>query len=64
MKPALLSTTEAAERLGLSPARVRQLIAHDQLPAVRVGNRWVVAVHDVEAFSRLPPGRPHRGRSL
>jgi excisionase family DNA binding protein len=59
----LLSTTQAAERLGLTPGRIRQLIDAGQLPAIRIGERWVIEARDVERFARQPPGRPHHPRS-
>ena len=51
-----LSVAEVAERLGLSPGRVRQLAAAGRLPAQRVGRDWAV---DAEALSyrALPVGR-------
>jgi excisionase family DNA binding protein len=59
-----ISTTEAAERLGVGVARVHQRIADGSLPAVRVGSRWVI-----DEASLLPltesrsPGRPLSLRS-
>lgn len=58
----LLGTAEAAERLGVSTNRVRQLIATRQLPAVKIGRNFVLKVEDVEAFLRQPPGRPRHPR--
>jgi excisionase family DNA binding protein len=39
---ALVSTTEAAELLGVSRQRVLQLVTSGQLPATKVGDTWVL----------------------
>jgi excisionase family DNA binding protein len=55
-----LSVAEAAEQLGVSPRRVRQLIDHEELDASRVGRIWMVHAGSVER-RRLQPaaaGRP------
>lgn len=43
-----LSIPEAARSLKLSPARVRVMAANGQLPAAKIGNRWVVERSAVE----------------
>lgn len=55
-----LSVGEAAVVLDLTENRVRQLIDAGELPATKVGGRWVLANTDVEAFARQqrPAGRP------
>ncbi len=59
----LLSTSEAAANLGVSDARIRQLILEGRLPAVRLGNTWGIEPGDWERFRALvrPPGRPRDG---
>jgi excisionase family DNA binding protein len=56
----VLSVTEAASVLGLSPARVRALVGGGLLPGTKVGGRWVVERSAVEARKRRsdPGGRP------
>lgn len=49
---AQVSVTEAAERLGISPQRVRQRIDRGQLPAVRIGSRWVLDEADLHRGPR------------
>lgn len=51
---------EAANILGLSSARARALAARGQLPAAKVGGRWLVERAAVEARRRRnsPDGRP------
>jgi len=53
-----LTTTEAAERLGVSTARVRRLVLDGRLPAEKFGRDLVIYETDVEAFERLKGGRP------
>lgn len=45
----LLTVYEAAERLGLSHQRVRQLIDQGRLPARKVGRDWVILESDLES---------------
>lgn len=56
----MLSVSESAEILGVSPARVRQLIAAGSLEAKKAGRAWVVPEAAVyNRLSRGPqPGRP------
>ncbi len=55
---AKLSVSEAAKRLGVNVQRVHQRIADGSLPAVRIGNQWVVEEADVVRLDRRPSGRP------
>lgn len=53
-----LSTDEAAEVMGVSPGRVRQLIAEGRLMSRMEGRkRWVLR-EDAQAWRPNPPGRP------
>lgn len=58
----MLSVKESARELGVSPARVRQLIASNAIEATKVGRSWVVSETSVQArLERRPsPGRPSR----
>lgn len=60
-----LSVDEAAKRLGLSPQRVRSLIAAERLPAKRVGASYVLEPADVAELAQLkrPGGRPLSARN-
>jgi excisionase family DNA binding protein len=60
----LVGTTEAARILGVSPNRVRQLIAKDQLPAVRVGRTFVIRKAELERYAAQPRGRPRHPRRV
>jgi excisionase family DNA binding protein len=55
----LLSTKEAAEKLNVSPMRVRQLIQEEKLKAKRIGRDYVIDERDlatVQTYGKA--GRP------
>ena len=54
----LISSKEAAERLGLSLRRVQALITSGRLPAQKIGNSYVVNEKDLELVKERIPGRP------
>jgi len=54
----LISSKEAAERLGLSLRRVQALITDGRLPAQKIGNSYVVNEKDLELVKERTPGRP------
>jgi excisionase family DNA binding protein len=53
-----LSIAQLAERLGVSPSRARNLVAHGLIKAERVGNHWVVDESDAARY------QPRAGRPL
>jgi excisionase family DNA binding protein len=55
-----LSVTEAAQRLRVSPRRVRALLADGRLPGRQIAGRWLLSSRDVERRQQAapPPGRP------
>lgn len=57
-----MTAADAARELGVTPARVSQLIAAGRLDARRVGGMTLVTVGSVEAYAATPraPGRPRR----
>ena len=60
----LISTDEAAERLGVSGRRVRQLIDEGKLPAQYVGGGYVIdeaALESVKVYGK--PGRPPKPKA-
>jgi excisionase family DNA binding protein len=59
-----MTTTEVAERLGVTTTRVRQLCLEKRLPCIKAGRDWLIRVEDLEAFLRLPPGTTGRPRTL
>jgi excisionase family DNA binding protein len=54
----LLSTTEAAARLGLSVARVQTFIWEERLPAQRVGRSYAIDEDDLKLLDNRSTGRP------
>lgn len=55
----LVGVTIAARELGLSTARVRELIKLERLPAQQIGREYAITREDLEAFKRIdrPVGR-------
>jgi excisionase family DNA binding protein len=56
--PEYISTKEAAERLGISPRRLLQLIKTNRLPAIKPGHDWLVNPDDLEKVKHRPTGYP------
>jgi excisionase family DNA binding protein len=54
----LLSSTEAAGRLGLSVARVQTFIWEGRLPAVKVGRSYAIDEDDLKLLADRKLGRP------
>ena len=54
----LMTTNEAAERLGISPGRMRQYICEGRLPTRKRGRDHFIDVRDLERLQRRPTGRP------
>ena len=56
----VISTTEAAKRLGVTANRVRALIDAKRLKATKFGNVWMIDPKDLEAVKSRKPGRPRK----
>jgi excisionase family DNA binding protein len=56
----LLSVAEAAERLGVTRARVNQFINENRLPAQRIGRSFVIKEKDLSLVENRKTGRPTR----
>ena len=56
----LMSTAEAARKLGVTANRVRALIRSKRLKAVRVGRDWLIDAKDLNAVKKRKPGRPRK----
>jgi excisionase family DNA binding protein len=54
----VLSTEQAAERLGVSTRRVQQLIKSGRLPAREFGGSYMILVGDLKLVADRPVGRP------
>jgi excisionase family DNA binding protein len=57
-----LTLKEAAERLGLSRARVATLIRAGRLPARMFGTMWVIRERDLALVAERTPGRPKESK--
>ena len=57
---ALMSLSEAAERLGVGKEQVRRYVQRGLLPAAKLANSWVIPVAHLQAFQHVKPrgGRP------
>ncbi|MGI9106336.1 MAG: helix-turn-helix domain-containing protein [Pyrinomonadaceae bacterium] len=53
-----LTTKEVAEKLGVSSARVRQLVLSGQLPAEKFGRDLMIKASDLLLVKNRPMGRP------
>lgn len=54
----LLSVAEAAERLGVTRARVNQFINEKRLPAQRIGRSFAIREEDLSLVENRKTGRP------
>lgn len=54
----LISTREAAAKLGVSMLRVQQLIRAERLPAKKIGRDYVISEADLRLVENRKPGRP------
>lgn len=59
----ILNTEEVAERLGVSPRRVQQLIKSGRLPAREFGGSYMIAAGDLKLVEDRKPGRPPKQTS-
>lgn len=54
-----LTAKQVAEKLGISPGRVRQLVAEKRLPATKFGNSLMILKSDLHLIrERKRTGRP------
>jgi excisionase family DNA binding protein len=58
----VLTLTEAAEHLGISPETLRHQIKNGRLKAEKLGSFWVVAEDELERYRSASRGRPGRPR--
>jgi excisionase family DNA binding protein len=54
----LLTTKQAAEKLGVNDRRVTALIRAGRLPAQKVGRDWLINPKDLAKVQDRRPGRP------
>jgi|BioPla2DNA2_1021312.scaffolds.fasta_scaffold444891_1 excisionase family DNA binding protein len=48
LNPLALSPARVANKLGLAPRTVREMIYNKQIPAIQVGRRWLIPVKALE----------------
>jgi excisionase family DNA binding protein len=60
----LLTTREAAERLGVTVTRVQQLILAERLPAEKKGRDYFINEQDLKLVEDRKPGRPRKTMDL
>jgi excisionase family DNA binding protein len=54
----MLTTQQAAERLGVTTARVRAMILAGRLPADKFGRAHMIREDDLRLVENRKPGRP------
>jgi excisionase family DNA binding protein len=59
----LLSTQQAAKRLGVSDARIRRLILDGRLPSQKVGRDHLIREEDLALVTDRPTGRPKKAET-
>jgi excisionase family DNA binding protein len=59
---AMIGTSEAARRLGISARRVAAMIEQGVLPAQKIGKTWVIDETDIAKLAKKErrPGRPFK----
>ena len=58
----IITTVEAARRLGVTPSRVRALIEAKRLKAFKYGREWLIDPKDLAAVKNRKVGRPRKAR--
>jgi excisionase family DNA binding protein len=58
----IISTAEAAKRLGVTQNRVRALIQAKRLKAFKYGREWLIDPKDLDAVKHRKVGRPRKAR--
>jgi excisionase family DNA binding protein len=58
----LITTADAAEKLGISVDRVQALIRAGRLPATRFGRAYMINEKDLAKVKDRKPGRPAKGK--
>ncbi len=58
-----LTTKQAAEKLGVTESRIRQLIAEGRLKSEKLGHINVILEKDLAKIAPRPIGRPKKEKS-
>ena len=56
----IISTAEAAKRLGVTQSRVQKMITAKRLKAIKVGREWLIDPKDLDAVKDRKVGRPRK----
>lgn len=56
--PGYLTAYEVAEILEVDHSQVCRYCADGKLPAIKVGNQWMIRASDARKFKRPPVGNP------
>ena len=56
----MLTTQEAAKRLGITVRRVQALIRSEHLPAKKLGRDYLIREEDLALVANRKPGRPKK----
>ncbi|MET0626757.1 MAG: helix-turn-helix domain-containing protein [Pyrinomonadaceae bacterium] len=59
----MLTTKQAAEKLGVTPGRVRQMVADKVLPVIRIGRDNLIRASDLKLVEDRKPGRPPKAKA-
>lgn len=59
----LLTTQEAADKLGVHRSRIHALIQAGRLPAEKFGNVYMIRESDLSLVAERKPGRPSKKAS-
>ncbi len=60
----LLTTRDAATRLGVTVTRVQAMIIAGRLPAAKLGRDYVIREADLKCVADRKPGRPPKAASV
>jgi len=58
----IITTAEAAKRLGVTANRVRAMIRAKRLKAFKYGREWLIDPKDLDAVKERKVGRPRKLR--
>lgn len=58
----LLSTAQAAQRLGVTVCGVQKMIEEERLKALKIGRDHAISPNAIDAITRQPIGRPPKAK--
>lgn len=57
--PGYLTVQEVADMIGVDGSQVRRYCIDGKLPAVKIGQQWMIKREDAKSFDRPPVGNPN-----